>query len=192
MSRVGLFVGLALVLVVAGCGGDDDSDGGGGNGGSDAAQATNTPSGNSGGETPEATATDSEGGNDADFHACSLFTGAEMSEAIGAQVADGRDYLATAAKATNCVWEGDVVIYIEVLLEDGPSWYDAIHIVDAEDDVEEVEGLGDEALWNEFLGTLDVIEGDRFISIQPLVGFSELDSKEVALELAPLTLERLP
>src|SRR5690606_32585788 len=105
-------------------------------------------------------------GEDSDFHACSLSTGAELSEILESELEDGRDYLSTAARATTCVWEGDVVVYIEVLLDGGEGWFNAIHMPDPEaTETEEVDGLGDKALWDDFLGTLDVVQNDRFVSV---------------------------
>lgn len=177
----------AVALVFGACGGDDDDEGSG-SAGPTATSAATQPGGNGGSGN-----TNGNDGDDSDFHACSLFTGDEMSEILEASMDDGRDYLSTAARATTCEWQGDVVIYIEVLLDGGDGWFEAIHMPDAEaTKTEEVDGLGDKALWDEFLGTLDVVQDDRFISIQPLVGFSGLDSKEVAIDLARRSLERLP
>jgi hypothetical protein len=180
-----MFAGVSLALLFAACTGDDDSSDDQGNGAPAATQTTNDSSSDDDDE--------GDGGEDSDFHACSLFTGAELGAALGVELADGRDYLATARGATNCTWEGDITVFVEVLLEDGKDWYDAIHIPDAAvGEVEEIEGVGDVAIWDDFLGALDVVEDDRFVSVQPLVGFSDLDQQEVAIQIAQLALERLP
>lgn len=168
---------LALALVAGACGGDD-SDGPGDDGA------------NNGGTVTESPAAGRDGRSSAsDFHACDLFTADEISEIFGDQAGEGEDYLAVAADATACSWN---FVFIEVLLEDGPDWYDAVHLADDDSDVEEVGGLGDTAAWDTFLRTLDVVDGDRYLSVQPIVGFLDLDAREVAIELAEIALERLP
>jgi hypothetical protein len=195
--RLLLPVSLLLTLLLAGCSGGDDDDAAND---TDNGAAT-TDSSNDGGDDSE-TPDDSDSGEDddgnsggddeaSDFHACSLFTGAELSEALGVQLSDGRDYLAVAAGATNCTWEGDIVLFVEVLLEGGEAWYDAIHVPGVgTGEAEEVEGVGDVALYDSFLNTLDVVDGDRFISVQSIGGTR--DNKEVAIQVAEMALERLP
>lgn len=179
----------ALSIVAGACsGGDSGEETEGGPPGP--TKTSNDAGGNGGNQKPGATA--ASGAND-DFHACSLFSGAELGSAVGVQLNDGRDYLATAPGATNCVWEGGANIFVEVLLEGGRDWNSAIHIPGArDDDMEKIEGVGDVATWDSLLNTLDVVDGDRFVSVQPLVGVSGLKDQEVAVQVAKLTLERLP
>jgi hypothetical protein len=171
-----------FAVLLAGCGGDSDDDE------NSVLTATTNPD-----EVSETATSASDSGNSDDFHACSLFTGQELGDLLGVEMTDGRDYLPTAAGATNCTWEGDAQVFVEVLLEDGQDWFDAIHIEGVgAGDTEEIDGIGDVAVWDSFLGTLDVVDGERFISVQPLVSFTDLDDKEAAIAIAEATLERLP
>lgn len=175
-------IAATLTLLLVACSDDDDDSVTGENNSAPTATRAAGESAGSG-----------QNGGDADFHACSLFTGAELGAVLGVEMNDGRDYLATAPGATNCTWEGGANVFVEVLLEDGEDWYDAIHIPGAAvGEVEEIDGVGDIATWDEFLGTLDVVESDRFVSVQPLVGFTGLNKQQVAIQIAQLALERLP
>lgn len=198
MLKLLAFLALSLLLLLAACGGDDD----GTSGVDDDGGATTTQISNGDGDDdaqPSETENldgddDDDRGAPSDFHACDLFTGAEMSDLVGTQMNDGRDYLATADGATNCLWEGDIQVFVEVLLEGGQDWYDAVHFPGANDpgDTEDVEGIGDVAIWDSFLGTLDTVDDDRFVAVQAITSFTDYDDKEVATEVAQAALARLP
>lgn len=196
-------VGLAVLmaLLFAACDGDDD-DSGAGTAQPTAAQQTDVANGDGGDEEPtdganseEPTdAPDDDGSADAG-HACDVLTPAEVSAAVGVEVGEGRDYLATAADATNCEWQSadqTVTVYAEVLREGGQAWFDAVHVADDDPAFEEqpVEGIGDEAIYSD-LGVLDVVDGDTFVSVQIVVFFSELEELSAAKGLAEAMLEKL-
>jgi hypothetical protein len=79
-----------------------------------------------------------------------------------------------------------------VLLEGGREWFDALHLPDEDPAPQPVEGLGDEALWQDGLASLDVVDGDHFITVQPVLFLSDADSFEAAQQIAALVLGRLP
>lgn len=202
LKLLGAF-GLTLLLFLAACGGGDDGDDGSTDDAAGEPTATATTGGDDGGdETQEPEDTEDAGGDatgdggDSNFHACSLFTAAEVGAVLDAEVSEGRDYLATAPGATQCTWEttdGSSAVFIEVLLDGGQDWFDAVHIEgDQLADIEELDGLGDVAVYDKFLNTVDVVDDDRFVSVQPVLFFSDLDDKTVGVELAEMTLERLP
>jgi len=195
-------LGLTLLLLLAACGGDDDDDAGDDGSGNGATATEATDGGDDGGDQTDApedtedSGDDDDDGGDSGFHACDLMTSEEVSAIVGAEVGEGRDYLATGPGATQCEWaseDSSTVVYIEAMTEGGPDWYEAIHFPSGDPgDTEEVDGVGDEATWDTFLDSLDAIEGDKFVAVQPLLFFSEADDKTVAIELAKLALERVP
>lgn len=212
MRHVKFFaVGLAALVLLAlvACGGDDDDTSNGGDGqeptasepadgdddgGDDGEEPTEAPDD---GEPTDVAGDDDDGdgnGGQVDGHACDLVTPEDVSAAVGVEVGEGRDYLATAADATNCEWQSTeeaVTVYAEVLLEGGRNWFEAVHFGEPAFEEQPVEGLGDEAIFSD-LGVLDVVDGDTFISIQMVVFFSDLDELAAAEELARLLLERVP
>lgn len=209
MLKLWTVLALTFVLLLAACGGDDDDDSGddGANGptateatdGGDNGEETDAPeetdAGDDGEETdaPEETGAGDDDGGGSDFHACDVMTSEEVGAIVGAEMGEGRDYLATGPGATQCEWisaDSANTVYVEVMTEGGPDWYEAIHF-EAED-LEEIAGVGDEATWDTFLDSLDAIEGDKFVSVQPIFFFREVDDKAVAIELAKLALERVP
>lgn len=204
-------VGLAVLVLLAlvACGGDDDESGNDGDGQEPTASAPADGDGNSGddGEAPTEAPDDDEptgtpGDNDDDEndgsggqgdHTCNLLTPEEVSSAVGVEVGEGRDYLATAPGATNCEWqstEESVTVYAEVLTEGGRDYFDAVHLPDPAFEEEPVEGIGDEAIYSD-LGVLDVVDGDTFVSVQMVVFFSELDELTAAQALAETILQKL-
>jgi hypothetical protein len=190
---------LAFVVLLAACGGDDDDSDGG-----DGAGVTVTSDGDDDGDEPEPTDEGSDGGDgdddgsggSEDFQACSLFTVEEISEITGIEMEDGVEGSATVPDGTQCTWEpadGTTAVYVEVVLEDGASWFETLHSVDGEEGFAEataVPGIGDEAVWDDGVSVLDVVEDDQFVSVQAVL-FTETEL-EVAQEIATLALERLP
>lgn len=185
-----------MLLVVAACGGDDDDSTEGDNG-EPAAEATRDSSNNEGaGGSEETGAPDDEGrgGEVSGDHACTYITADEISEIVGAEVSEGRDYLAAANGATACTWESGsgTAIFVEVLHDGGADYFDAVHIEGFDSGFEEteVDGIGDRAIYSD-LGVLDVVDGDVYISVQPILFFSDLDELEVSKEIATIVLDRV-
>ena len=196
------FFGAGLIalamLAFAACGGDDDDSGDGGDSQEPTASApADGDDGSANGEEPTDAPGDDEGndGNGGQVeHACDLLTPEEVAAAVGVEVGEGRDYLATAQGATNCEWQSpeEVTVYMEVLPSGGRDYFDAIHIADSDPAFEEepVDGLGDEAIYSD-LGVLDVVDGDGFVSVQIVVFFSDLDEMTAAEALAEVILQKL-
>jgi hypothetical protein len=189
-----LLAALSVLLLVlfAACGGDDDDDSGddAGNATATAADATQEDDGDEPAEETEPADDGDDGGdNESDddgdggsgTHACELLTPEEVSAAVGFEVGEGRDYLAVSS-GTQCEWpftDGGV-IYGEVLAEGGADFYEAVTFGS---DAEELDGIGDEALFDS-LG-LQVVDGDRYVAIQNL-GPGEDPATSVALAQALL------
>jgi hypothetical protein len=191
------------MLLLAACGGGDDDDSAN-DAPNDATATEATDNGDDGGDGgdgdeetggPEDTAapeeTDSGGGSGSDFHACDALTKEEISAVVGYEVIDGVDYLAVSPQATQCEYGPGV--YVEILTEGGPEFYEAVHFGQ---DVEPVDGVGDEAVWND--GIFEAIEGDNYVAVQ-LIGFgfgnpgsTEQDEIDAAAELARMALENIP
>ena len=129
-------------------------------------------------------------------HACDLITPEEVSAAVGFTVGPGRDYLAAARGATQCEWAGPgvvaPVVYAEVLTKGGENWFKAIHIPNAALPEVEIPGLGDKAFYSNDLNTVDVVSGDRYISLQ-LIGARSagVDEQTAGAALAQALLAKL-
>jgi len=198
MHRLLAAIGLTLLLLLAACGGDDDDDAGDDGSDNGPTATESTDNGDGGAEdtdAPEETDapedTGNGGGSSTDFHACDVLTKEEISEVVGYEVIDGVDYLAVSPQATQCEWGPGV--YIEVLTEGGPEFYEAVHFGQ---DVEPVDGVGDEAVWND--GLFEAIEDDNYVAVQ-LVGYgfahpgsTEEEKIDVMAELARMALENIP
>ncbi|HET7738453.1 MAG TPA: hypothetical protein VFK32_07755, partial [Tepidiformaceae bacterium] len=115
MRKLSWALGLMLLVIAGACGGDDAED-------------PRDEQSDNGGTTTQPTRADSGGSaGNPDFHACDLFTAEEIGAVLDEEVPEGVDYLAVAAGATNCSWD---FVFIEVLLEDGEDWFDAVHFAD--------------------------------------------------------------
>jgi hypothetical protein len=173
--------GLVLSLVLAACGGGD---------GDDADHGNNLPGG------PGSQDGDGdEGGDHSDFHACSLFTAQEIGAVTEEDMQEGREHGPAFEGATGCTWEsseGPTVVFVELRLEGGQDFYEATMEGVSEGQLQEVQGIGDVARWDTFLGVVEVVDDDRFISVQPVIVLSEVDNRAVGLKLAEMAVERLP
>ena len=182
---------IATLALVSACGGNDADDQvatvgaeSTGSDGSPRAGATQRP-----GSSPSPSTSQS-------VHACDLITPEEVSAAVGFTVGPGRDYLAAARGATQCEWAGPgvvaPVVYAEVLTRGGESWFKAVHLPNATADEVQIAGLGDKAVFSDFLNTVDVISGDRYISVQ-LVGVRSagVDEQTAGTALAEAILAKL-
>jgi hypothetical protein len=205
-------LGLTLLLLLAACGGDDDDDAG-----DDAPNdATATESTDDAGDGDEATdapddrGDDDDSGNDeggdddnggddddggsADALACELLTPGELATVVDETWGEGDD-TGTTPEASKCTWENELgtsAIYLEGQTEGGEAWWDIIHDPnDNFDEGESVDGLGDKALWQDGLSVLDVLDGDKYISIQVVVFSQEIDDLAAATELAEMVLARI-
>jgi hypothetical protein len=190
-------VAAAVTLVILGCGGGDgegDTTGGTIPSATQAPASTDAATGSTG-PTAQPTDVPASGnqGSGASVEACSLLTAQEVSEALAQEVAEGKPSLATNANASACEWSGgSVSAILEVLTEGGAAWYESVNFgQDDEPDKEPVEGIGDKAVFDD-IGVLDVLEGDRMLSLQIILFFSEVDELEAAKSLAQIALDRLP
>lgn len=193
-----------LMLLAVACGGGDDDDSSDADSDEPTAEATDNSDGGDDAEDDDAEETDApddsddedEGDDDAvsGDHACTYITPAELSEILGEEFGEGRDYLATANGATACTWESDAgaAVFVEVLHDGGPDYYDAVHIEGFDSGFEEteVDGIGDKAIYSD-IGVLDVVDGDKYISVQPVLFFSDLDELDVSQEIAAIVLANL-
>ena len=187
----------ALTLAILGCGGGDSD---GDTVTSTTPSATQAPAstgaatGSTGpAEQPAAVPTSGNQGSGTLVDACSLLTAQEVSEALAQEVAEGKPSLAGNADASACEWSGgSVSAILEVLTEGGAAWYESVNFgQDDEPDKEPVEGIGDKAVFDD-IGVLDVLEGDKMLSLQIILFFSEVDELEAAKVLAEIVLDRLP
>jgi hypothetical protein len=123
-------------------------------------------------------------------HTCDLITAAEVSAAVGFEVGEGGDYLATAPGATQCEWPGTV--YAEVLTEGGRDWFESVHFGEPAFEEVDVPGLGDEALYSEGLGLLDAVSGDIYVAVQ-IIGarFAGIDALTAGTALVEAILAKL-
>ena len=125
-------------------------------------------------------------------HACDLITPEEVSAAVGFTVGPGRDYLAVARGATQCEWAGNGVVYAEVLTKGGESWFRAVHIPNSSLPEVEVPGLGDKAFYSNDQNTVDVVSGDRYVSVQIIGARSAgVDEQTAGANLATAILAKL-
>jgi hypothetical protein len=204
-----LIFALAALIALSACGGDDDDDTAN-DAGDEPTAAADATDGDAepANETDHADEDEGEGdgdegdeddGDDDDAsgeHACDLLTAEEVSAAVGLEVGEGRDYLAAAPDATQCEWmatDGGTV-YAEVLTEGGQGYYEAVTFgiddPDAAFQAEEVEGIGDEAVFDD-LGVLQVVDGDNYVSVQIVFFPSEIDDLTAARGLAEEILAKL-
>ena len=186
-------IAAAVTLFVLGCGGgDNDAD----TVTATVPSATQAPASTgaaTGSTGPAAQPTEvpasSNQGSGASVEACSLLTAQEVSEALAQEVAEGKPSLATNANASACEWSGgSVSAILEVLTQGGAAWYDSVNF--GQED-EPVEGIGDKAGFDD-IGVLDVLAGDKMLSLQIILFFSDVDELEAAKSLAQRVLDRLP
>ena len=176
-------LGVGLVLLISACGGGDEP------GNESEGQPASTPSqtqGAAGSDAPTPPTTGNEGSSAAgDVEACSLLTPEEIGEAYGTEIGPGESQRPTNQDASACMWPG---LYLEVLTEGGPDWYETVNFGQNR---QPVEGLGDEASMSS-PGVLDVVEGDSYISLQVISGpFLQIDRAAAAETLAEIVLSRL-
>jgi hypothetical protein len=206
-----LFAGLlAMALIQAACGGDDDD------GSSEDSEATVTaadktdeeddddptevpPEEGDEGEGDEATPTEDEEGGDGDegsatgknVDACTLLTQEEVNTAMGVEMQVGEPQ--NLDPVFSCQWTGPALESVGVSVLYGTE--DALNTYyDLAEDSEQVEGLGNRAQWS--VGILNFIEvqTDEYV-LDVVVNSAELEdeqTKTIAIDLAELTLERVP
>jgi hypothetical protein len=116
--------------------------------------------------------------------ACAVLTDAEVSAALG------RPAKSDGGGGPRCTWKtasAPVPISVQLNLTDhGPD--DERLLKSATD--EDIAGLGDEARWSTGLSTLLVVAEKRDFTLQVIAIGSDVDSKAVAVKLAPSVLER--
>jgi hypothetical protein len=135
---------------------------------------------------PQEPATETDTDGSVAVEPCTLVTTSEVEAALGSEVAEpSRDTLEGTGEL--CVWEGEAgKVNLVVYDEADPE---ALRSEDAPG--EEVAGLGDSAYYYSLTGDLKVVSG----SVQFHVGVFDSSlqpSKEAALELARLAVERVP
>lgn len=190
-GRLALVLPLALIGAVlwTACGGDDDDDSGGG---ADTASTARPGDGGS-----DATATSDSGGgssNGGDLDVCGLVTQAQAAEILGEPVGEPEpgsagpftycSYMASAEMSFSSIQVG----YFE--MEFGEREF-ATMSRQLTDDPEEIDDLGDEAVWD---GAQVLVRiGDRVysaIASDPDLG-GPLTAREASIDLARLALANL-
>jgi hypothetical protein len=160
---------MALLLLVATACGDDD------NLGVDAQAAR------------EAEASADASATTADVEACALLTEAEASELLGVTVTSVEPMVIRAFDA--CEWVNDESLPVQALqvgLFDFKASSQVLRdTAGALGELEEVDGLGDEAVWNS--SQLYILKGDRMMSIFP----SRDGGRDQAVAAAELVVPRL-
>ena len=132
----------------------------------------------------------------AEIDACALVTKAEVETAVGATVLDPKpERLANLASCSFNDSAAPVITAVSVNVFVAASESDAREIFDLAKrnaaDVQEVDGLGDDAYWDDILGTLQVLQGTYEMSVD--VASSEgADQKRAAEDIAAKALSRLP
>jgi hypothetical protein len=195
-----LFALLALMLFAA-CGGDDDDSSSGDDSDEPAATETTDDSEEEeeeGEDEEDSEPTEAADDEEVDSEAvavCGVATPEEIGVVLGTEVGEGEDQESLAVGGAACQWYPTdpnelSFVRVEVLKGEGAEgWYNSIEFGGEE----EVTGVGDEARWTELTNTLDVIEGDVFVSVQVLFGFGSEggSTKDAAIEVAELALERV-
>jgi len=193
---------IALALAFAACGGDDDDGGGGGDDGGSASTATATGDSGDGDddddgaeETPEDTedagGDDDDSGDDDDdgssAGACEYLTEDEAAAALGDDVSE------VVADETGCSWTSDsfstLVLSVSDLGDSAEESFDGLRRAFEEEDVD---GLGDEAMWIPDLQQIHVREGGTYILIGIFLTSQDPDEqKSTAQDVAEKVLGRV-
>lgn len=160
----GLILGAALAVAALGsaCGGDDSDNGGDATKPAATQQATQAAT--QAASTPVATSA-AEG-----VDACALVTKADIEAAIGAPVLDGE--AEQAANLYTCSYNdpafanisiAGVAVFVELREGEAQEIYELAKSNAAE--VQEVDGIGDEAYWDDTLNTMQILSGKYELGI---------------------------
>ena len=179
---------LSAALLLSACGGGNTSTGDKTQPAAKAATAATTRT------SPTPTAQASPTG--AEIDPCALVTRAEVEAAVGATVLDPKpERLANLASCSFHDPAAPIFSLASVNVFAAASESDAQEIFDLAKgnaaDVQEVDGLGDDAYWDDILGTLQVLEGTYEISVDVASG-EGADQRRAAEDIAARALSRLP
>jgi hypothetical protein len=190
------------VLTAAGCGDDDDDDAA--NGGDATAEATDAPDATDGDGAEETDAPDAtDGGDDGDGSGGDAEGACLLSEDEVAE-ATGEDNTATQFSGSEPLYScqytfGAVTSGLNLTVFFGDDVADAQALLDASDEEEPVEGLGDAAEWSDETTALSVLIGDMVLGVQffgleaqAQGALSAADAREVAIGIAESVIPRLP
>ena len=132
----------------------------------------------------------------AEIDPCALVTKAEIEVAVGTAVLDPK--LERLANLASCSFNdpaAPIITAVSVNVFVAASESDAREIFDLAKrnaaDVQEVDGLGDDAYWDDILGTLQVLQGTYELSID-VTSSEGADQKRAAEDIAAKALSRLP
>lgn len=180
---------LSAALLLSACGGGGNTSTG---------EKTQPPAGAATAATartsPAPTAQPSPAG--AEIDPCALVTKAEIEAAVGTAVLDPKsERLANLASCSFHDPAAPIFSLASVTVFAAASESDAREIFDLAKgnaaDVQEVDGLGDDAYWDDILGTLQVLEGTYEISVDVASG-EGADQRRAAEDIAARALSRLP
>jgi hypothetical protein len=192
-------VALSGLVLLAACGGDDEE-------GTRSTDETRTPAATaSAGETQtpaataspaaEETATAAPAASGGEFDPCSLLTKAEVEAAIGTSVtepeAEGLSNLFTCSyndPETPLFSLVTVSVFVGENADQASDVYELTK--DNAADAQEVDGIGDEAFWDDILNGLEVLEGKYDIRID--VSPDDGDELAIAKDLAAKAVDSLP
>jgi hypothetical protein len=128
--------------------------------------------------------------------ACALVTKAEIESAVSATVLDGApEQMANLATCSYKDPDAPISTVAGLSVFAAASASDAREVFDLAKrnaaDVQEVDGLGDDAYWDDILGTLQVLEGTYEVGID-VASDEGVDQRAAAKDIANKALSRLP
>lgn len=183
-KRIGLLLLLSLAaatLLLAACGGDDDDSSG---------DDTSEPTATREADNEEPTDESSDDGDGSDLDVCALLTEDEVSEVLGEEPVTKED--TNFPPVYSCAFDtesGVVTVTVVTSLPGSPA---RVAFEAATADGEEVDGLGDAAAWLPSpVDTLEVLDGDNYVSISVFKVGEDLPYQELSTQLAEKILDRL-
>ena len=189
MRIVALLAAVAALSIA--CGGDS------GDGTTANSDPTEAPRSTNPAPTAAATSRPASSQSGAQLDACALLTKAEVEAAVGASVLDPESEVEVPGKIVHCDFNSPrfpTLQVVRVTLFFG-SDAEAKSFFDPPPDDMEIRNLGDDASWNQLLGTLTVLKGRYVVGVQATTaGGAVANDKRltVAQALAPKAVAKAP